>query len=110
MLILQVELYFGGDVINLEHCVSPRNELEALHSVLEAINKSVSHESCTMKNIKLKLLEETVNRIHEVGNKYKEETRIVGDSYVDKEKGLLDWAIKNGMKTKLHIACECILK
>lgn len=109
MLIFQVELYFSGDVVNLEHCVSPRNELEALHSVHEAINNSVSSESCTIKNIKHKLQEETVNRIHEVGNKFREETRVVGDSSVEKENKLLEWAIKNGMKTQLHIACECIL-
>ncbi|XP_057767279.1 uncharacterized protein LOC130987687 [Salvia miltiorrhiza] len=101
----EVELYFGGDVVNLEHFVSPRNELEALHSVLEAINKSVSSESCTMKNIKQKLQGETVSRIHEVGNKFREETRIVGDYNVEKEKSLLDWAVENGMKTRLHIAC-----
>ncbi|KAL6572624.1 hypothetical protein OROMI_013582 [Orobanche minor] len=28
----EVELYFGGDVINLGDCISMRNELEALHS------------------------------------------------------------------------------
>ncbi|KAL1563562.1 [histone H3]-lysine(4) N-trimethyltransferase [Salvia divinorum] len=101
----EVELYFSGDVVNLEHCVSPRNELEALHSVHEAINNSVSSESCTIKHIKRKLQEETVNRIHEVGNKFREETRVVGDSSVEKENSLLDWAVKNGMKTRLHIAC-----
>lgn len=109
MLISQVELYFCGDTIDLEDCVSPRNELEALHSVLEAINKSVSSESCTMKSIKQKLQEEIVNRIHEVGNQFREETRIVEDSSIDKEKVLVDWAVKNGIKSKLHIACEYIL-
>ncbi|XP_047946499.1 uncharacterized protein LOC125192873 isoform X1 [Salvia hispanica] len=101
----EVELYFSGDVVNLEYCVSPRNELEALHSVHEAINNAVSSESCTIKNIKCKLQEETVNRINEVGNKFSEETRVVGDSSVEKENKLLEWAIKNGMKTQLHIAC-----
>ncbi|KAH6819279.1 SET domain-containing protein [Perilla frutescens var. frutescens] len=100
----EVELYFGGDIDNLEHCMSPRNELEAFHSILEAINKSVSSESCTMKNIKQMLEEEIVDRIHEVGNKFREETRIVGDSSVGKEKGVLDWGVNNGMKTKVDIA------
>lgn len=107
ILISQVELYFGGDTVNLEFCV--RNELEALHSVLEAINKSVSSESCTMKNIKLQLQEEIVNRINEVGKRFREETRIVEDSSIDKEKCLVDWAVKNGLRSKLHIACEYIL-
>lgn len=108
MLIFQIELYFGGDIINLEHCISPRNELEALHSILEAINKSMSSENCTLKNIKQKWQDEIVDRIEEVGNKFREESRIVEDSSIHKEKGLLDWGIKNGMKTKLDIACECI--
>ncbi|KAL0346032.1 UNVERIFIED_CONTAM: hypothetical protein Sradi_4434500, partial [Sesamum radiatum] len=38
----EVELYFGGDIINLGNCISPRNELEALHSILEVIDKSLS--------------------------------------------------------------------
>lgn len=61
-----------------------------------------------MKKIQQNLREETVNRIHEVGNKFCEETKIVGDysCACDEEKDLLDWGVKNGVKTKLDIVCE----
>ncbi|KAI3446646.1 hypothetical protein Pfo_003311 [Paulownia fortunei] len=100
----EVELYFGGDIINLGDCNSPRNELEALHSILEVIDKSLSGEKYTMKNIQQNLREEIVDRIHKVGNKFSEETKIVGDFSCDKEKGLLDWGVNNGVKTKLDVA------
>lgn len=105
----QVELYFGGDIINLGDYNCPRNELEALHSILEAIDKSLSGENYTMKSIQLNLQQEIVDRIHEVGNKFREETKILGHSSCDKEKALLEWGVNNGVKTKLDIACECIL-
>ncbi|KAK6127090.1 hypothetical protein DH2020_039174 [Rehmannia glutinosa] len=100
----EVELYFGGDIINLRDSISPRNELEALHSILEVIDKSRSGEKYTMKTIQQKLQEEIVDRIDKVGMKFSEETKIVGDVSCDKEKGLLDWGVDNGVKTKLDIA------
>lgn len=106
----QVELYFDGNIIHLEDCISPRNELEALHSILEVIDKSLAVENYTMKNIKQSLQKEIAERTHKVGVKFKEQTRIVGDFSCDQEKGLLDWGIKNGVKTKLDIACEYIFK
>ncbi|KAL8467789.1 hypothetical protein ACS0TY_031142 [Phlomoides rotata] len=102
----EVELYFGGDIVNVRDCNSPRNELEALHSVLEAINKSVCGKNYTMKNIQQIFREEIVHRIHEVGSKFGEDTKIVVDNICacDEEKDLLDWDVKNGVKTKLDIA------
>ncbi|KAL0289287.1 UNVERIFIED_CONTAM: hypothetical protein Sangu_2466200 [Sesamum angustifolium] len=47
----EVELYFDGDIINLGNWVSPRNELEALHSILEVISKSLSSAKYTIKNV-----------------------------------------------------------
>lgn len=99
---------FWWNIVNLRDFNSPRNELESLHSVLEALNKSVCGENHTMKNIQQNLREGIVHMIHEVGNKFREETKIVGDyiSACDKEKDLLDWGVENGVKTKLDIACE----
>lgn len=61
-----------------------------------------------MKNIQKNLQEGIGLRIHEVGNKFREETTNGGDyiSACDKEKDLLDWGVKNGVKSKLDIACE----
>ncbi|KAK4431957.1 N-lysine methyltransferase SETD6 [Sesamum alatum] len=100
----EVELYFGGDIINLGNRISPRNELEALHSILEVIDKSLSGEKYTMKSIQQRLRDEIVERIDKVGKEFSEVTKIVGDSSCDKEKCLLDWAVNNGVETKLDIA------
>ncbi|GFP93266.1 retrovirus-related pol polyprotein from transposon 17.6 [Phtheirospermum japonicum] len=100
----EVELYFGGDVINLRDCISPRNELEALHTILEVIDKSLSGEKHSMKNIQQKLKEEIFDRIDRVGQKFSEETKLFGDFRRDKEKELLDWGVNNGLKTKLDLA------
>ncbi|KAL3623885.1 hypothetical protein CASFOL_032701 [Castilleja foliolosa] len=100
----EVELYFGGDVINLSDCISPRNELEALHTILKVIDESLSSEKHEMKNIQQKLKEEIVDRINRVGHKFSEETKLVEDFRGDKEKALLDWGVNNGIKTKLDIA------
>ncbi|XP_012857489.1 PREDICTED: N-lysine methyltransferase setd6 [Erythranthe guttata] len=101
----EIELYFGGDVVNLKDCNSPRNEMEALHSILEAIDKSPSAENYATKNIQQCLREEIVLRLDNVGEKIEEETVIIGDFGCDKEKGLLEWGVENGVKTKLDIAC-----
>ncbi|KAL6539673.1 hypothetical protein OROHE_011444 [Orobanche hederae] len=100
----EVELYFEGDIINLDDCISPRNELEALHSILNAIQNTMSAKKCTTKNIQRKLKEEVVGRINRVGNKYSEETMLVGDFISDNEKDLLVWGVGNGVKAKLDIA------
>ncbi|PIN14092.1 [Fructose-bisphosphate aldolase]-lysine N-methyltransferase [Handroanthus impetiginosus] len=100
----EVELYFGGDVINLGDCSSPRNELEAFHSLLEVIDKLVADQKYTFKSTQKNLRDEIIDRINEVGSKFNEETKIVRDSSCDKEKCLLDWCVDNGVKTKLDIA------
>ncbi|KAL7134387.1 hypothetical protein ABFS83_11G023400 [Erythranthe nasuta] len=101
----EIELYFGGDVVNLKDCNSPRNEMEALHSILEAIDKSPSAENYATKNIQQCLREEIILRIANVGKKFEEETVIIKDFSCDKEKSLLDWGVEIGVKTKLDIAC-----
>ncbi|GER27814.1 SET domain-containing protein [Striga asiatica] len=100
----EVELYFGGDVVNFGDCISPRNELEALHSVLRVVDISLSGESYKTKNMMEKLKEEIINRINRVGKIYTEQTKIIGDFSCGKEKDLLDWGVTNGVKSKLDIA------
>ncbi|KAG8367717.1 hypothetical protein BUALT_Bualt16G0102000 [Buddleja alternifolia] len=100
----EVELYFAGDVTNLGDCISPRNELEALYSILEVIDKSMSSKEHLVRNIQQDLRDKVIDRIDKVGSKFSEETKIVGDSSCDKEKCLLDWGVNNGVKTKLDIA------
>ncbi|XP_051140338.1 uncharacterized protein LOC127257872 isoform X2 [Andrographis paniculata] len=98
----EVELYFASDASNTMESCSPGNELEALNSILEAIDKSTSGE--TMKDTQQNLRDAIINRIHEVGSTFGEEKKILEDPNSDKEKCLLDWGIHNGVKTKLDIA------
>ena len=103
----QVELYFAG--VGLSHPVefhSPRNELEALHSILVLIDKSLSSGKQMIKNVFQDLRKATVDMICEFGDKFKEETRVVANSSSDREKCLSQWGESNGARTKLEIACK----
>ncbi|KAL3841037.1 hypothetical protein ACJIZ3_025628 [Penstemon smallii] len=100
----EVELYFSRDVIDLGDYTNPRNELLALHAILESIDKSLSSKINRSKNVLHNLQNSIIDRIHTLGSKFVEETKIVEDSSCDKEQCLLDWTVKNGVKTKLEIA------
>lgn len=102
-----MELYFAEDASNMMECCSPESELEALHSILQIIEKSVAGDK--MKNMRQNLRDEIIDRIHKVVSTFCEETKIVDDSRSDKEKCLINWGISNGVKTKLDISCECTL-
>lgn len=106
---MQIELYFGGaDVSNLVVFNSPRNELEALHSVLGLIDCSISSVKPKMESLLQEIHNATVNMIHELGNMFGEETKLVRDSSCEKEKCLLQWSKSNGLSTKLEIACKVL--
>ncbi|XP_071909041.1 ribulose-1,5 bisphosphate carboxylase/oxygenase large subunit N-methyltransferase, chloroplastic-like isoform X1 [Coffea arabica] len=101
----EIELYFGGaDFSNLVDFNSPRNELEALHSVLRLIDCSISNGKVKNKNSLQEIRNATVNMIDELGHKYGEETKVVQDSSCEKEQCLLQWGKSNGLHTKLEIA------
>ncbi|XP_027176110.1 uncharacterized protein LOC113775431 isoform X2 [Coffea eugenioides] len=101
----EIELYFGGaDFSNLVDFNSPRNELEALHSVLRLIDCSISNGKVKNKNSLQEIRNATVNMIDELGHKYGEETKVVQDSSCEKEECLLQWGKSNGLHTKLEIA------
>lgn len=101
---LQVELYFSEDAIDLGGFTSLRNELEALDLILKVIDKVLSSGKGATINVLQNLRDVTLDRIHELGKSNGEETRIFRDSNSDKEKCLLEWGVKNGVKTNLDIA------
>lgn len=84
--------------------MSPRNELEALHSSLSIIEKAISSCDHMGVNILQDLRTATIAMIHEFGNKIKEETRVLTNRSSDREKCLLQWGESNGVRTKLEIA------
>lgn len=101
----EIELYFGGaDSSSLVGFNSPRNELEALHSVLILIDRSISEGKLKNKNSLQELRNATVYMIDELGHKFGEETKVVKDYSCEKEKCLLQQGKSNGLHTKLEIA------
>ncbi|KAL2464314.1 SET domain-containing protein [Forsythia ovata] len=100
----EVELYFIEEAIDLGVFTNPRNELEALDSILKVIDKSLSSGKDATANVLQNLRNVTVDRIHELGTRIGEETRILRDSNSDMENCLLEWGVKNGVKTRLDIA------
>ncbi|XP_059636273.1 uncharacterized protein LOC132278496 [Cornus florida] len=100
----EVELYFGElDLICPVGIQSPRNELEAFHSILSAIDKSLLSGKHVMTNVLQDLRNATVYMIREFGDQIREETRIIANSRCDGEKCLLQWGENNGVRTKLEI-------
>ncbi|XP_037497351.1 uncharacterized protein LOC105635593 isoform X2 [Jatropha curcas] len=75
----EVELYFGqsDECSSLEY-YSPRNEVEALNSIIALVNSSPS-------------------------DKNREETKIDKSYSCDKEKSLVEWGESNGVKSRLDI-------
>ncbi|KAK6248079.1 hypothetical protein QUC31_019644 [Theobroma cacao] len=98
----EVELYFGQ--IDGMGFYSPRNEMEALNSMLSLINTSFSCQVHMQTHALHDLQDAIVNRIHEFGAKYKVENKIDKSYKCDKEKCLVEWAENNGVKTRLQIA------
>uniref|UniRef100_A0A5B6YT39 Putative SET domain-containing protein n=1 Tax=Davidia involucrata TaxID=16924 RepID=A0A5B6YT39_DAVIN len=101
----EVEFYFAGvDLIHPEGVYSPRNELEAFHSILLVIDESLSSREHMIKNVLQDLQKATLDMICEFGDKIREETRIVANSSCNREKCLLQWGESSGVRTKLEIA------
>ena len=83
---------------------SPRNELEALNSVLSLVDLSIkknSHENKAMIQV---LRDAIVKRIENFGEKNKVKTTILKEAG-DGEKQIMQWAENCGVKSKLEIAC-----
>ncbi|CAN4105461.1 unnamed protein product [Withania somnifera] len=99
----ELELYFGGeDVRDMVGFNSPRNEMEALNSILTAIAKlDVEHCSTTVLQ---DLRVAAVNFISELGKKFKEESKVVSRSSCEAEKRLQQWGQDQGVKSQLEIS------
>lgn len=109
LIVVQADLYFAvSDVIQSVAFHSPRNELEALNSVLSLLEKSI----LSSKHVRVDVLQDlrniTLDKFHELGNKIREETKIVGNCCYDRETSLLQWGESEGVKTKLEIACKSL--
>eukprot|EP00261_Vitis_vinifera_P037496 XP_019078739.1 PREDICTED: uncharacterized protein LOC100256524 isoform X2 [Vitis vinifera] len=101
----EVELYFGEVPVSPSvEFYSHRNELEALNSILSLIDISCSSCQHTRMDVLQELCNATLDRIQEVGDKNRLETRIVEDLSIEKEECILQWGERNDVRTKLKIA------
>ncbi|CAN6677791.1 unnamed protein product [Malus baccata var. baccata] len=98
----EAELYFGQD--QPMESYGPRNELEALNSILQLVEASFSGVCQMQKNVLQELHNVIVDMICQSSDKRRPKTRIVEGYNSAKEKQLLQWGENNGVKTRLQIA------
>ncbi|KAK9931760.1 hypothetical protein M0R45_019024 [Rubus argutus] len=97
----EVELYFAGE--EQLDSYSPRNELEALNSILQLVESSLSGACEMQKNVLQDLHNVIVDKICQFAENSTLKTTIVEGQNSDKEKQLLQWGENNGVKTRLQI-------
>ncbi|XP_074361461.1 uncharacterized protein LOC141701726 isoform X3 [Apium graveolens] len=101
----EVDLYFDAtDVIQLVKFNNPRNELEALHSVLLLIDNSILSAKHLRVDVLQDLREMILDKINALGNKIRQDTVLAQNVSCDKETCLLQWGEGAGVQTKLDIA------
>ncbi|KAK7851575.1 hypothetical protein CFP56_041748, partial [Quercus suber] len=83
---------------------SPRNEVEALNSILLLLDISVSSGMRMQMNVLQELREAIVGMIHDFGDKNSVKTTILENHSCGKEECLLQWGKNNGIRTRLQIA------
>ncbi|XP_027916187.1 uncharacterized protein LOC114175624 isoform X2 [Vigna unguiculata] len=101
----ELELYFAEeDVCTAKEFYSPRNELEALNSIVLLTDISLS--SCTHlhTNILQGLRQTVLDLITDLGDKNSVKGVVEKDHSCDQEERLIEWGESNGVKTQLKIA------
>uniref|UniRef100_A0A2N9EEV0 SET domain-containing protein n=1 Tax=Fagus sylvatica TaxID=28930 RepID=A0A2N9EEV0_FAGSY len=101
----EVELYFGeDDACSSMEYYSPRNEVEALNSILSLLDISLSSGACMQMNVLQELREAIIGMICDFGDKNHVKTIILENNSCGKEECLLQWGVNNGIRTRLQIA------
>lgn len=85
---------------------SPRNELEALNSVVFLIDISLSSCSHLHTNILQGLRQTMLDLISDFGDKNSVKGVVEIDHNCDQEEHMIEWGKSNGVKTQLKIACK----
>ncbi|XP_021893182.1 uncharacterized protein LOC110811109 [Carica papaya] len=98
----EVELYFSEDVCSSKEIYSPKNEVEALNSILLKVDMLLSSMHKQMDILKV-FRDSVIDRIHELGVD-KMESRVDKSLSCENEKCLLHWGESNGVRTRLQIA------
>ena len=104
---LQLELYFAeGDVCTSMESYSPRNELEALNSIVLLTDISLSTCTHLHTNILQGLRQTILDLISDFGDKNSVKGVVEKNHSCDQEERLLEWGESNGLMTQLKIACK----
>ncbi|KAL5769213.1 hypothetical protein ACOSP7_015773 [Xanthoceras sorbifolium] len=99
----EVELYFG-EFDTQSGSYSTRNEVEALNLVLSLVESLLASQMHKQINVWKDLKKAIIDKIHEFGNQNKVDAKIDRNYICAKEKYLVQWGERNGVKTKLEIA------
>lgn len=103
---VQPEIYFGeDDACTPADSYSPRNEMEALNTIISLVDISLSSCKPVQSNVLQELRKAVIDMIHEYGDVYSMDAKTLGDCCV-KENCLLHWGESNGVRTSLQIACK----
>ncbi|XP_022153388.1 uncharacterized protein LOC111020893 isoform X2 [Momordica charantia] len=98
------EIYFGeDDACTPADSYSPRNEMEALNTIISLVDISLSSCKPVQSNVLQELRKAVIDMIHEYGDVYSMDAKTLGDCCV-KENCLLHWGESNGVRTSLQIA------
>ncbi|KAG6586075.1 [Fructose-bisphosphate aldolase]-lysine N-methyltransferase, chloroplastic, partial [Cucurbita argyrosperma subsp. sororia] len=98
------EMYFGeDDACTPADSYSPRNEMEALNTIISLVDICLSSCKPVQLNVLQELRKAAIRMIHKYGDVYSMEAKTLGDSCV-KENSLLQWGESNGVRTSLKIA------
>lgn len=105
LLLSQAELYFFEDPPL--GCYSPRNELEALNSMISLIDSSLSDTKCSHGHALRCLRDLVVDYLTEFGDRNGVDDTAGKANKCDEESGLLQWGERNGVNSRLQIARKC---
>nr|POE51085.1 hypothetical protein CFP56_68547 [Quercus suber] len=95
---------FGTKLKSGAGIACPRNEVEALNSILLLLDISVSSGMRMQMNVLQELREAIIGMIHDFGDKNSVKTTILENHSCGKEECLLQWGKNNGIRTRLQIA------
>lgn len=96
-----MELYFADDASKSGEFYSPRNELEALNSIISLIDSCKHPRTDILQELKAEILA----KISYLGYKYNLGAEVEKERRCEQEKHLLEWGESNGVRTQLQIAC-----
>ncbi|XP_031388682.1 uncharacterized protein LOC116201557 isoform X2 [Punica granatum] len=98
----EADLYFFED--STEGCYSPKNEMEALNSMISLIDSSLTNSNCLHGHVLRGLRDAIVNLLSEFGYRNGMDDTTMKSHKCDEESYLLQWGERIGVQSRLQIA------